>query len=326
MIKPWKKKKLGSIIEAQQLDLETLEKIFSIADKMEKMSRTEIGRRRLSRILRRKMIALLFYEPSTRTRFSFQIAMKALGGEVVYTENARVFSSAAKGESLEDTIRVINSYPFIDAIVLRYDKEGGAKRAYNFSAVPIINAGDGIGQHPTQAILDVYTIKKHFYNINNLKIAMVGDLYNGRTVRSLCYLLGRYYSPEIIYFVSPPLTRMRDDIKEYLDKHGVKWIEIDELDPVLREVDVFYITRVQSERFKDKIKDYERVAKASRKLIIDENKLSLMKFDARLMHPLPRVSEIDYKVDKDKRAIYFEQAGNGLFARMAILKMMLAGY
>lgn len=309
-------KKLEGVIEAQQFDKETLETVFSVADEMEK-SHPE-------GLLKGKLMASLFYEPSTRTRLSFEAAMKRLDGEVVSTENAKEFSSAAKGESLEDTARIISGY--VDLIVLRYHKEGGAKRAQNFSSVPVINAGDGPGQHPTQALLDLYTVKKFFPDVSGLEIAMVGDLTNGRTVRSLCYLMAKHYSANLIHFVSPARARMKEDIKEYLDRYNMTWLETEELDPILPEIDVLYQTRVQKERFQDDRPAYEQVVRDSEKLIINEDRLSLMKPDAIVMHPLPRISEISYEVDEDKRAVYFRQAQLGLFIRMALLKMILVGY
>lgn len=309
-------KKLESVIEAQQFDHETLEAIFSITREMETNQPKDL--------LCGKLVASLFYEPSTRTRFSFEAAMKRLGGEVISTENAREFSSAAKGESLEDSIRVISGY--VDVIVLRYHKEGGAKRAQKFSNVPVINAGDGTGQHPTQALLDLYTILKACGTLENLSIAMVGDLINGRTVRSLSYLLSKHYPHNTIYFVSPVNTRMKEDIKEYLDRNQVKWLETDNLTEILPQLNVIYQTRVQKERFLDNPALYERIVKESERLIIDEKKLKLMKSDAIIMHPLPRLTEISYGIDDDPRSLYFQQALNGLYVRMALLKMILVGY
>lgn len=305
---------ISSVIKAQQFDKETIEKIFVTAAEMEQSPPPDL--------LKNRIMATLFYEPSTRTRLSFEIAMNKLGGSVVGTENAREFSSAAKGESLEDTIRIISQYG-VDVIVLRYNQEGGAARAQDFSSVPVINAGDGTGQHPTQALLDLYTIDKHFGCIDGLKIAMMGDLTNGRTVRSLSYFLAKHYSIDRIYLISPKQTRMNDDIKEYFDKYSIQWEELDEMEPVIDQVDVIYQTRVQKERFKSNPKEYEQVIKASEKLIIDENCVGNMKETSIVMHPLPRVREISYHVDKDRRALYFQQAQNGLFIRMALLKMML---
>jgi len=277
-----------------------------------------------SKLLDGKIMASLFYEPSTRTRLSFEAAMKRLGGEVISTENAKEFSSKAKGESLEDSIRVISGYA--DVIVLRYYKEGGAERAAAFSeGVPIINAGDGIGQHPTQALLDLFTIKKKFGRIEGLEIAMVGDLVNGRTVRSLSYFLAKHYPKNTIHFVSPEATRMRDDIKSYLDKYKVKWFETKDFREILSRLDVLYQTRVQKERF-SKSEIFDQVERESKKLSIRKSTLQYMKPEAIIMHPLPRLGEISYAVDKDPRAHYFQQARNGLYVRMALLKMILDEY
>lgn len=310
-------KKLTGVIESQQFDKQTLNEIFSISAEMEKMQSPDL--------LKGKIMASLFYEPSTRTRLSFEAAMCRLGGSVISTENAQQFSSKAKGESLEDSIRVISGY--CDTLVLRYHKEGGAARAQAFSKVPIINAGDGKGQHPTQALLDMYTILKSFGRLNGLTIAMAGDLSNGRTVRSLSYLLGKHYSDNKIIFVSPKQTRMGDDVKEYLTQHKVKWEETDDLAESARIADVIYQTRVQRERFQDGDSAvYEQVIKEAERFNVNTDLLKIMKKDSIIMHPLPRVTEISYAVDKDPRARYFEQAENGLYVRMALLKMILAGY
>jgi aspartate carbamoyltransferase catalytic subunit len=305
---------IGSIIEAQQFDRETLEEIFRIAGIMETDYKTYS--------LERKIMASLFYEPSTRTRFSFESAMLRLGGSVISTENAREFSSKAKGETLEDTVRVVSEY--CDVIVLRYHKKGGAERAEKFSTVPIINAGDGTGQHPTQALLDLYTIKKIFGHISGLKIAMVGDLANGRTVRSLAYFLAKHYPDNEIFLISPERVCMGEDILEYLNRYGVKLIQMNDFNGIIPDLDVIYQTRVQKERFKKNKKAYKEVAAESEKLIIDTSKLKLLKPTAIVMHPLPRTLEISYEVDKDPRAKYFEQAKNGLYIRMALLKMILS--
>jgi aspartate carbamoyltransferase catalytic subunit len=310
-------KKLNGVIEGQQFDQATLEDIFRIAAEMEKFTSPDL--------LKGKIMASLFYEPSTRTRLSFEAAMHRLGGYVISTENAQQFSSKAKGESLEDSVRVISGY--CDVIVLRYSKEGGAERAQRFSNVPVINAGDGKGQHPTQALLDLYTIRKSFGTLGGLSVAMVGDLANGRTVRSLSIMLAKHFPENRIIFVSPKQTRMGDDVKEYINQHGVNWEETDDLRAAAPSADVIYQTRVQRERFQDGDSAiYEQVIKESDRFTINNEILSLMKKESIIMHPLPRVTEISYTVDQDPRARYFEQAENGLYVRMALLKMILAGY
>ena len=308
-------KKLGSIIEAQQFDEETLWDIFRIADEMQEVD--------YDPILRGKIILSLFYEASTRTRFSFESAAKRLGAEVISTENARAFSSAFKGETLEDTARVVSRYGHL--IVLRYDKEGGAIRAQQFSRIPVINAGDGPGQHPTQALLDVYTMIKKFGKLEGLDIALVGDLLNGRTVRSLCYIIARHFPKNRIWLVSPSQARMRNDIKEFLTSHQVKWIETDNLNEILKIADVFYQTRVQTERIEDQI-SLEMIQREAEQIYLNIDNVGEMKEDAIILHPLPRKNEIRFRVDNDPRAWYFEQSDNGVPVRMALLKMMLIGY
>jgi len=243
--------------------------------------------------------------------------MFRLGGDVITTESAREFSSAAKGETLEDTIRIVEGYS--DVIVMRHYESGSARRAANVASVPIINAGDGPGQHPTQALLDIYTIRKEIGRLDDFKIAMVGDLANGRTTRSLAYLLSKYKNVKV-YFVAPRVVKMKDDIKAHLDEHGVEWEEAEDLIAVAREVDVVYQTRIQRERFGDRIEDYE---KARGKYIIDDTVMAALPEKSVIMHPLPRVDEIAEEVDSDPRAAYFRQAHNGLYIRMALLKMVL---
>jgi len=304
--------KIKHIIEARQFERKWLEKeLFPLAKEME-----EIAKRGGSDVLKEKKMISFFYEPSTRTRCSFEAAMTLLSGRVIFsTENARQFSSAAKGETLEDTIRILNGY-YPDVIVLRYDKEGGAKIAAQFSSVPIINAGDGTGEHPTQALLDIYTIQKELGKINGISIAMVGDLARGRTVHSLSYLLGQFSNIKI-YFVSPKSLKMKDEIKEYLKKQNIIFSEETDLKKVASLVDVIYQTRIQKERG-SMLKDSEGF------YIVNQEILNLMKKEAMIMHPLPRLDEISPDVDKDPRAAYFRQAENGLYVRMALLKMMLS--
>jgi len=308
-------KKLHHIVEAQQFDRLWLEEeLFPLADEMEK-----VAKRGDSNVLFGKRMIALFYEPSTRTRASFEMAMDLLGGKVVFsTENARQFSSAAKGETLEDTIKILNGY-CPDVIVLRYDEEGGAKRAAAVSKVPIINAGDGTGQHPTQALLDLYTIQKEIGRVSGISIAMVGDLVRGRTVRSLSYLYTKFPGVKI-YFISPEAAKMRGDIKEYLKEKGVGFEEGNDLRKVASKVDVIYQTRIQKERGNLLEKHDEKGSFC----VINQEILNLMKKDAIIMHPLPHVEEIAPEVDSDPRAVYFRQAENGLYIRMALLKMVLS--
>lgn len=297
------------IIESQQFSKDFLFDLFKKADEMKKNP---------SISLNGKIMASLFYEPSTRTRLSFESAMIKLGGSVIGTENASEFSSAVKGESLEDTIRVISKY--VDIIVLRHFEEGKAKIASNLSSVPIINAGDGKGQHPTQSILDIYTIYKEIGRIDNINIAIVGDLSNGRTVRSLCYLFGKFKDIKII-FVSPENLKMRDDIKNYLAKKNIEFKEEIDLNKIIGDMDIIYMTRIQKERMNS-----ETYEKSNGKYIINNKNLNLIKDNARILHPLPHVEEINLPIEieeNDKRIAYFRQAENGLYIRMALLDYIL---
>ena len=305
--------RLYHVLEAQQFDRHIMAEIFTSSREME-----DVVQHYGSNILTRRVMATLFYEPSTRTRLSFESAMKRLGGDVVTTESAQQFSSVAKGETLEDTIRIVGGY--VDVIVLRHSESGASKRAAELSPVPILNAGDGPGQHPTQALLDLYTIERELGQIDDISVAMVGDLAHGRTVRSLCYLLAKFDSPRI-YFVAPDVVRMRDDIKQYLTRQGVFFEEATDLAAVASKVDVIYQTRIQRERFGDRTREYEQ---ARGHYIVDASILDCMKQSAIVMHPLPRVDEIDPAVDSDPRAAYFRQAHNGLYVRMALLRMVLA--
>lgn len=306
--------RLFHVLEAQQFNREVMSDIFATTREME-----DVVSRYGSSILNRRIMATLFYEPSTRTRLSFEAAMQRLGGAVITTESAREFSSAAKGESLEDTIRIVEGYA--DVIVLRHYESGSARRAADVATVPIINAGDGPGQHPTQALLDVYTIQKEIGRLDGIKVALVGDLANGRTARSLVYLLAKYEGIKL-YFVAPDVVRMKDDIKAHLTEHKVQFEEEANLMKVVREVDVVYQTRIQRERFGDRIEDYE---KARGKYIINQEVMDALSEKAIVMHPLPRVDEIDRAVDADPRAAYFRQAHNGLYIRMTLLRMVLEG-
>ncbi len=303
--------RLQHVVESQQFSRELLEEIFARADEMRSDPHRASGR------LQGRVMAALFYEPSTRTRLSFEAAMMRLGGRTMGTDNAREFSSAAKGETLEDTIRIVSGYA--DVIVLRHNEEGAARRAAAVSSVPIINAGDGPGQHPTQALLDLYTIKDELNRIDGIKVAMVGDLANGRTVRSLAYLLSKYKDVEVV-FVAPSQVAMRQDIKDHLDEHGVRWSEEADLERVLPGVDVVYQTRIQKERFTDDA-DYQAVKGIYR---IDPAAMARFNPNGILMHPLPRVDEIAPEVDDDARAAYFRQARNGVPIRMAVLDMVLS--
>jgi aspartate carbamoyltransferase catalytic subunit len=304
---------LKHVIEAQQFDRQLLEIVFDVADDMKA---SIVGDNQYARELEHCIMASLFYEPSTRTRFSFESAMNRLGGKILTTESAREFSSAAKGESLYDTVRIMSGYA--DVIVMRHHEAGSAKKAAAAADIPVINAGDGAGQHPTQALLDMYTIEDNFSSIDGLEIAMVGDLRYGRTVRSLAYLLTKYNNIRL-HFVSPAVCRMENDIKEFLDRMNILWVEEDDLENVLPQVDCVYMTRVQKERFQNP-EDYKV---AAGKYVLNLEKAQLMNPNAIIMHPLPRVDEIPPEVDNDPRARYFQQAKNGLYVRMALLYLLL---
>jgi aspartate carbamoyltransferase catalytic subunit len=295
------------VIRSQDISKQEIEKLFKEATKLEKKRGTP---------LRGKIMASLFYEPSTRTRFSFEAAMLRLGGSVITTENAREFSSAAKGETLEDSILVTNHYA--DVIVMRHYEMGAAERASKVSRIPIINAGDGPGQHPTQALLDLYTIEREIGRLNNIYIAMVGDLKNGRTIRSLAYLLGKYTGIHII-LVSPKELKIGADIKAYLKRHDVSFEETVDLETALPKVDVVYQTRIQKERFKS-LREYNKHKGC---YVISLAQVAAMKPKSIIMHPLPRVGEILQEVDASPKAVYFKQAKYGLLVRMALLKAVL---
>ena len=304
---------LENCVDSGQFDRPMMEELFTIADEMAKVKPGSKD----SLMLQGYLMSTLFYEASTRTRLSFESAMGRLGGGIVSTESAGEYSSAAKGETLEDTMRTVESY--CDIVVLRHFQAGSAAKAAKVMRAPLINAGDGPGQHPTQALLDVYTIQKEIGRLDGFKIALVGDLANGRTVRSLAMALTKFNDVEFL-FVAPEVVKMKDDIKHFLDERGVKWSESTDLIATAKKVDVMYQTRIQKERFGDRLDDYE---KAKGKFIINQSVMDALPDTACVMHPLPRVDEIDPAVDGDKRSAYFRQAQNGLFVRMALLKVLL---
>jgi len=307
--------RLSHVIESQQFDRAWLEgELFPLVDQMEQIVNVDEG----CDLCKGKRMVSFFYVESTRTRASFEIAMDMLGGRVVFsTDNATEFSSVKKGETIEDTFAVLSRYrPHV--IVSRFLQEGDAARAAAASSVPVINAGDGSGQHPTQALLDLYTIHRKLGRIDGITIAMVGDLVNGRTVRSLSYLLTKFRGIRIIY-VSPAVACMKDDVKRYLIDTGVVFTEEGDVRNVADRVDVIYQTRVQKERGTDAS---EETWNAGFK--IDREVTGLMKKDAIIMHPLPRVDEIDPAVDADPRAVYLtDQVDAGLYTRMGLLHHLL---
>lgn len=299
------------ILSVDQFDRQSLSYIFTRAQEMSEMVE-KVG---ACDLLHGYTLACVFYEPSTRTSASFIAAMERLGGNVIPITQGIQYSSVSKGESLVDTMITLEQYS--DVIVLRHPEIGSAAKAAKYSRAPIINAGDGAGEHPTQALLDLFTIRKELGTIDGLRIAMVGDLRNGRTVHSLTKLLMSY--DVSLRFVSPDTLRLPLNLMNDLIDKGVDVRETDRVEDVIRDVDVLYVTRIQKERFTDlaeyeAVKDYfeitPEVMEAAREKMI-------------VMHPLPRVGEIHYKVDRDPRAAYFRQVKNGMFVRMALLAAVL---
>lgn len=303
---------LYHVIGAKQFDRVTLDKLFEAAGRMEKVV-LEGGSTKFAN----KILTTLFFEASTRTRLSFESAMHRLGGRVIGTENAAQFSSAIKGETLEDTIRIVSGYS--DLIVMRHTEIGAAQQAAAVAAVPVINAGDGAGEHPTQALLDLLSIQKEIGRIDGIRIAMIGDLANGRTVHSLSYMLANYKNVHIDY-VAPDNVRIPIEVKRYLVEKGVPYEESTDMLKVAATADVVYQTRIQKERFLS-VEEYE---KAAGKYTIDHVVLDAMRSDAIILHPLPRAGEIEASVDNDPRAAYFRQAQNGLYLRMALIEKCLS--
>ena len=300
--------KLHHVIESQQFSVPSLIELFSRTMQMER-----IVKRGGTKDYENKLMGTLFYEPSTRTRFSFEAAMVRLGGKVLSTESAMEFSSAVSGEFLEDTIRIVGTY--CDVVVLRHTEEVGARRAAAVSPVPIINAGDSAGgQHPTQALLDLYTIYRECKALDGLSVLLIGALDTGRTARSLAYLLSKFERIKL-YFLAPPEMQIKPDILKHLDEHNVSYELLSRPGSVLSKVDVIYQTRIIRERL-------ERTDVDLRQYNIDESVLQSIKRDAIILHPLPRSVEIDPAVDRDPRAAYFRQAQNGLYVRMALLSMI----
>ncbi len=297
----WTKK---DIISIRDFSREEIDYVLEKSALMEK----KISEGKVSTLLKDKILGSLFFEPSTRTRMSFEAAMKMLGGKTVGFDSS-TGSSEVKGETIADTVRVVAGYS--DMIVMRHPIEGSARLAAEFSPIPILNGGDGANQHPTQTLLDLYTIKKKFKKIDGLCIAMVGDLKYGRTVHSLTEGLMNYNVS--LKFVSPPDLRMPSRLIRELKEKNIPVTETTKLN--LKDCDVIYATRIQKERFPD-LQEYEKVKDA---FVIDLNATKEMKDDAIIMHPLPRVSEIKPEVDETKFAYYFQQARNGVPVRAALL-------
>ena len=257
---------------------------------------------------------MMFYESSTRTRLGFESAVLRMEGSVIGTENAALFSSSYKGETLEDTIKVLNGYA--DAIVLRHPENNSSDMASDASNVPIINAGSGTSQHPTQTLLEVYTIYEKFKRFDNLSITIVGDLLRSRTANSLLYLMSKYNNN--FNLVSNDITKISKDMKAHLDEKNTNYIETDQMEDVLKTSDIVYMTRIQKER----INNEEEYNEIKGQFVLSNTLANTMKDDAIIMHPLPRMEEIPKDVDANKRAWYFKQAENGLYVRMALLSLL----
>ncbi|MFX1265926.1 MAG: aspartate carbamoyltransferase [Promethearchaeota archaeon] len=300
--------KLHDLISIQDLDRETIDLILKTAEEMEDVA---INR---SSVLSHRIMATLFFEPSTRTRLSFESAMIRLGGRVLGFADVVSTSAGGKGETLADTIRTVEKYA--DVIVIRHPLDGSARVAAEFSNIPIINAGSGSEEHPTQALLDLYSIKKMKGKIDGLSISLCGDLRYGRTVHSLGMALSYY--DVTIKLAAPPTLRMKRAIIDEMMKAGVRVIEVDTVEEAVQDVDVVYMTRIQKERFPD-IREYDEV-KGKFRITADE--ISLMKDDAIVLHPLPRVDELASEIDSTPHAKYFDQVYNGVITRMAILKLI----
>ena len=267
-------------------------------------------------VLKGRILSTLFFEPSTRTRLSFESAMNRLGGRVIGFADP-MGTSQKKGESLADTIRMADAYS--DAIVVRHSREGAARLAAEFADAPVINAGDGAGRHPTQCLLDLFTILMEKKRIGKNRVVLLGDLKYGRTVHSLAYALALYGAE--LTFVSPTSLRMPKEVVEECKELGVEPVQMSSLEKAVRDADVLYVTRIQKERFPD-AEEYNRVVGSYR---VDNELLSNAREDLIVMHPLPRVSEIDPEVDKTSHAVYFKQAFNGVPVRMALLSLVMGG-
>ncbi|MCB0032819.1 MAG: aspartate carbamoyltransferase [Anaerolineales bacterium] len=300
-----------SILSVSQFDRDTIDYIFGRTAEMREMVR-RVGSVDL---LKQYIAACIFYEPSTRTSSSFIAAMERLGGGVIPITSGVEFSSVSKGETLADTVRVLEQYA--DVIVLRHPEVGAAKTAADYASVPVINAGDGPGEHPTQALLDLFTIYDELGQIDGLKIAMVGDLRFGRTVHSLTKLLLQYDVK--LRFVSPEILRLPLSVMNQVIDTGKDVRETHDVADVIENADVLYVTRVQKERFTD-LRQYEEVKDQYE---ITTEIMEQAKEKMVVMHPLPRVGEIHYAVDNDPRAAYFRQVQNGMFVRMALLAAVL---
>ncbi|HUW89329.1 MAG TPA: aspartate carbamoyltransferase [Candidatus Nanopelagicaceae bacterium] len=304
----FKEKFREGIISAKDFSREDIDYILKKAKGM-------IQNKKNSEILKGKILATLFFEPSTRTRLSFESAMYRLGGSVIGFHSSDV-SSIKKGETIADTIRTVENYS--DGIVMRHNLEGAARLAAKFAKIPVINAGSGSGEHPTQALLDLLTITEEGHNLDDLNIGIMGDLKYGRTVHSLSIMLSNYDAN--IYFISPKDLMLRKRDKDFLQQREVKYKEIEKYRDILSILDVLYVTRIQKERFAD-IEEYERVKDF---YVFTKWDLEDTKNDFKIMHPLPRIIEISPEIDGSPKSIYFKQAYYGIPMRKAILEELLS--
>ncbi len=296
-----------SILDYTREDLELL---FEVTDKVRKL----LTKNPYLKYLEGRIMSLLFLEPSTRTMYSFQAAIYRLGGKALVF-SSREATSLAKGENYADTIRMFDYYS--DAIIIRSKYEGTARFAAEIAEKPVINAGDGRHGHPTQAMIDLYTMRYFFGGIDGLTIGVLGDLKYARTITSLLYGLTRY-SPKKVYLISPGILRLRNEVKKFVIENGLRVIEVNKLDDVIEELDVLYITRIQRERYPDPL-EYERVKNLYR---ITPETLRNVKKDFKILHPLPKIDEIDYRIDNTRYAGYFKQASFGVPLRMALLLLI----
>ena len=297
---------MNNLISMRNLGEEKINSLLKLASKLENGE--------IKSDMTGKVMGALFFEPSTRTQLSFETAMKRLNGEVI-TMTGTKGTSVEKGETLSDTVKIINQYS--DIIVMRHPLEGAAQYVSECVEIPVVNAGDGANQHPTQSLLDLYSIYKTQDSMQNLKVCLLGDLRYGRTVHSLAFALGEY-NPEF-YFVSPEILNMPQYILDELDQLGIKYTQSDNLDDIVKDLDVLYVTRIQKERFTDP-EDYEKVKSS---YVITPEILSGVKKNFKILHPLPRVDEISVEVDSMDCAYYFQQAKNGVFMRQAIITKLM---
>lgn len=294
------------VLSSAQYTRESLEELFTLTDKVRNNLKD------YSHKLDDKIIAIMFYEPSTRTRLSFETAALKLGAKIITTENAAEFSSAAKGETIQDTVKVIAGYA--DAMVIRHKSDTSAIEAASVEKIPILNAGAGKGEHPTQALLDLYTIREKKGKIDGMKVAILGDLKHGRTIHSLIRLLSLYDNIEI-YGLSKDAFALPNEYIDMLKEKNIEYKKCYSFDELPKDLDIIYHTRIQAERFEGDFGKEE--------FIINKKVLDTFSKDTILLHPLPRVIEIATDVDDDPRACYFEQAHNGLYVRMALLLQVL---